>query len=78
MRPDEAGIALSEGAAARVAQIGPVAALGQGDGLLVGHLEEDQKGDLLDVVAVVDAVVAKRVAEAPEFLDDIGHAVGFP
>ena len=41
---------------------------------LVGHLEEEQIGDLLDVVAVVDAVVAQRVAEAPEFLNDVGHA----
>ncbi len=41
---------------------------------LVGHLEEEQVGDLLDVVAVVDAVVAQGVAEAPEFLDDVGHA----
>ena len=41
---------------------------------LVGHLEEQQVGQLLDVVAVVDAVVAEGVAEAPEFADDIGHA----
>ena len=41
---------------------------------LVGHLEEQQVGDLLDVVAVVDAVVAQGVAEAPELLDDVAHA----
>ncbi len=41
---------------------------------LVGHLEEEQIGDLLDVVAVIDAVVAEGVAEAPEFLDDVSHA----
>src|SRR5206468_11330849 len=35
------------------------------------HLEEEQIGDLLDVVAVVDPVVAERVAEPPEFLDDV-------
>jgi hypothetical protein len=40
---------------------------------LVGHLEKEQIGDLLDVVAVVDAIVAEGVAEAAEFLDDIGH-----
>ena len=44
------------------------------DAALVGHLQEEQVGDLLDVVAVVDAVMAKGVAEAPEFLDDVGHA----
>ncbi len=41
-----------------------------GFGVLGGHLgkEEDKLGD---VVAVVDAVVAKDVAEVPEFLDDV-------
>ena len=38
---------------------------------LLGHLQEEQVGDLLDVVAVVDALMAKGVAEAPESLDDI-------
>ena len=38
------------------------------DAALVGHLQEQQIGELLDVVAVVDAVVAQGVAEAPEFL----------
>ena len=57
--------------AALVAELRPVAALGQLDPLLVGHLEEQQEGDLLDVVAVVDAIVAKGMAEAPEFLDDV-------
>ncbi len=46
--------------------------LGQLDAAFVGHLEEEQVGELLDVVAVVDAVVAQGVAEAPEFVDDVG------
>jgi len=28
---------------------------------------------LFDVIAVIHAVMAQRVAEAPEFLDDVGH-----
>ena len=38
-------------------------------GLLVGHLEEQQVRQLLDVVAVGEAVVAKDVAVVPELLD---------
>jgi hypothetical protein len=37
----------------------------------VGHLEEEQVGELLDVVAVGEAVVAEQVAVAPELLDDL-------
>ena len=37
---------------------------------LVGHLQEQQIGELLDVVAVAHAVVAQDVAVVPEFLDD--------
>ena len=39
--------------------------------LLVGHLEEQQVGELLDVVAVGHAVVAQDVAVVPEPLDDV-------
>jgi hypothetical protein len=39
---------------------------------LVGHLEEQQIGELLDVIAVAHAVVAQDVAVIPEFLDDGG------
>lgn len=42
-----------------------------GLGLLVGHLEEEQVGELLDVVAVGEAVVAEDVAVVPELLDDL-------
>ncbi len=54
--------------------VGQAQPFGQLDAALVGHLEEEQVRDLLDVVAVVDAVVAQGVAEAPELLDDVGHA----
>src|SRR5207244_2397754 len=46
----------------------------QVDAAFVRHFEKEQIGQLLDVVAVVDAVVAQGVAEAPKFLDDIAHA----
>jgi hypothetical protein len=39
-------------------------------GALVGHLEEQQIGQLLDVVAIRHAVVTQDVAVIPEFLDD--------
>ena len=37
----------------------------------MGHFEEEQVGELLDVVAVGHAVVAQDVAVVPEFLDDV-------
>src|ERR671926_1486893 len=59
-------------------QAGPVVAVGHRrgtapgrQGLLVGHLEEEQVGELLNVVAVGEAVVAEQVAVAPELLDDL-------
>jgi len=39
-------------------------------GALVGHLEEEQVGELLQVVAVGHAVVAQEVAVVPEATDD--------
>ncbi len=57
----------------------PVKALGNRAGLvsgrlaaLIGHLEEQQVGELLDLVAVAHAVVAQHVAVVPELLDDGG------
>ncbi len=38
--------------------------------VLIGHFEEDEVGELFEVVAVADSVVAKGVAEAPDFGDD--------
>ena len=43
--------------------------------LLLVHLEEEQVGELFDVVAVGDAVVAQDVAVVPEALDDGGGFV---
>jgi hypothetical protein len=44
-------------------------------GALMGHLEEEQEGELLDVIAVGEAIVAEDVAVAPEF-GDKGGGVG--
>jgi hypothetical protein len=38
---------------------------------LVGHLEEQQIRQLLDIVAVAHPIVAEDVAVVPEFLDDL-------
>ena len=48
-----------------------IAAVGR-PGVFVRHLEEDQVGQLLKVVAVADAVVAQRGTEAPDLGDDGG------
>ena len=37
---------------------------------LVGHLQEQQEGQLLEVVLIGEAVVAEDIAVVPEFLDD--------
>src|SRR3546814_8031314 len=39
-------------------------------GVLVRHLQEDEIGELLQVVAIAHAVVAQRGAEAPDPGDD--------
>ena len=45
--------------------------------VFIGHFEEDEVGELLEVVAVADAIIAQGVAEAPDSGDDrvggIGH-----
>jgi hypothetical protein len=38
-----------------------------------GHFEEEEVGELFDVVPVVYAIVAEDVAKAPKFIDNIGH-----
>jgi len=38
--------------------------------LLVGHLEEEQVGELFHVIAIGDAVVPEDVAVVPQALDD--------
>src|SRR6266699_4552457 len=56
----------------------PVIVSGNARGLVVGrlgafmrHFEEEQVGELLDVVTIRHAVVAQDVAVVPEFLDDV-------
>ena len=52
--------------------------LNGGSRLLVRHLQEEQEGQLLDVVLVGQAVVPQDVAVVPELLDDgraVAHAV---
>ena len=56
-------------------QAGPVLSFGHGGGvggagLLVGHFQEQQVSDLLDVVAVAHAVVAEHGGVAPDALDE--------
>ena len=58
-------------------QAGPVEAFGNGRtfverrlALFIGHLEKEQKRQLLDVVAVRQPVIAQDVAVVPEFLDE--------
>ena len=64
-------------------QGGPVFAPGDGGGfvegrfgLLIGHFEEQEEGELLDVVAVGEAVIPEDVAVVPELLDELlGHRI---
>jgi hypothetical protein len=44
--------------------------------VLIGHLQEQQVGELLQVVAVAHAVIAQGVAEVPDFVDDGGGGHG--
>jgi hypothetical protein len=39
--------------------------------LLVRHLEEEQKRQLLDVISVGQPIVAQDIAVVPEFLNDL-------
>jgi hypothetical protein len=41
-------------------------------GKLIGHFEEKQKSDLLQVVAVADTIVPQDVGEVPDFGDKVG------
>src|ERR1022692_1024456 len=60
-------------------EAGPVVIFGDGGllvvrraGAFVVHLEEEKIGELLDVIAVGDSVVAEQVAVVPDFVDEIG------
>ena len=59
-------------------QAGPIEVFGNGrafverrPALLIRHLKEEQKRQLLDVVAVRQPVIAQDVAVIPEFLDEL-------
>ena len=61
----------------------PIETLGMGDGLLNGglrllirHFQEQQKRQLLDVIAVGQAVIPQDVAVVPELLDELSTAHG--
>jgi hypothetical protein len=43
----------------------------------VGHPQEQEQRQLLDVIPVVDCVVAQGVAVVPEFLNDLLGKVGY-
>ena len=43
----------------------PVAAFGKFDAPLICHLDEEEIGDLLDIIPVIDPVMPERVAESP-------------
>jgi hypothetical protein len=75
-------VALQLGAAL-AAQALPVVALGDVRiavvgrlAVLIGHLQEQQIGELLQVVAVAHAIIAQGVAEVPDFVDDGGGGHG--
>ena len=64
-------------------EAGPVVIVGDGGLLVVGragplvvHLEKEKIGELLDVVAVRDSVIAEEVAIVPDFVDEIGSGGG--
>jgi hypothetical protein len=44
--------------------------------LLIRHLEEEQKRQLLDVIAVRQPVIAQDVAVIPEFLNELVRLIG--
>ena len=44
--------------------------------LLIRHFEEEQKGQLLDIITIRQAVIPEDVAVVPEFLDDLLRVVG--
>ena len=48
-------------------------------GIFMRHFEKQQKGQLLQIIAVAHAVVAQRMAEIPDFLDQGGgvHNISF-
>ena len=51
----------------------PVTTLGQFDSPLIGHIDKQQIGNLLDVIAVIDPVMPQGMTESPEFLHYVRH-----
>jgi hypothetical protein len=68
------GVMVGEFHARRCRQLRPRAAFGQLNAAFIRHLDEQQIGDLLDVVAVIDSIVTEHVAETPELLNDVRHS----
>jgi len=72
---------LREFAARERGEARPAAVLGQEGGqavlLALGiELEEEQVGELFQIIAIANAVIAQSVAEVPDFLDE-GAVVHF-
>jgi hypothetical protein len=70
---EDVGVMIGQRRAGFVLEAGPIEFLRHLRPAFLGHLEEQQVGELFDVIAVIHAVMALRVAKAPEFLDDVGH-----
>src|SRR2546427_3138898 len=60
-----------QGGAGEVFEAGPIAVFGHLCGALIGHLQEQQEGELLDVIAVVDAIVTHRMARSEEHTSEL-------
>ena len=45
-------------------------------GVFIRHLEKNQVGELLQIIAVADTIIAQGGAEAPDFGDDRGGVLG--
>ncbi len=64
-RAQDLSVVIQEVSARALPESGPAATLGKGEALLVGELQEQEVGELLDIVAIVDPVVPQRIAESP-------------
>ena len=76
-------VMLLERQAVHFHEAGPVVVIGDGGllvvrraGSLVVHFEEEEIGELLDVVAVGDPVVTEEIAVVPDFVDEVGGGGG--
>lgn len=71
--PQDVCVMVSQSRAGEVFQNDPSAVLGHLGISFIGQLQEQQLRELFNVVAVIDAIMTKGMAKAPEFLDDITH-----